>query len=61
MEPDVSDTNNVVEKDGMFEETIADLKQNKARSKYLQKLEGIYWCYYKKILLLNDWMKNVNS
>ena len=30
---DVSDTNNVVEKDGMFEETIADLKQNKTRSK----------------------------
>ena len=30
---DVSDTNSVVEKDGMFEETIADLKQNKTRSK----------------------------
>ena len=30
---DVSDTNSVVEKDGMLEETIADLKQNKTRSK----------------------------
>ena len=30
---DVSDTNSVVEKDGMFEGTIADLKQNKTRSK----------------------------
>ena len=30
---DVSDTNSVVEKDGMFEETVADLKQNKTRSK----------------------------
>ena len=30
---DVSDTNSIVEKDGMFKETIADLKQNKTRSK----------------------------
>ena len=41
---DVSDTNSVVEKDGMFEETIADLSRiRQGLRQYSQKLEGVYW------------------